>query len=152
MEHVIHTMGLGDRSLETILEALAAARVTRVVDIRRYGTSARHPHHDARALHGALAGRGIEVCDLGHLLGGDRPGGYGKHMSTGAFRRGLERLEALAADRPVVVLCAERDAERCHRRLLGAALEERGWKVAHHGLTLSERTARGHLRLHRKTG
>jgi len=149
---VVHTMGLGARSLETILEVLAASRARTVVDVRRYGSSARHPHQQAEVLHGAFRERGFEVHALGDLLGGDRTGGYPRYMETPAFRRGLERLEALAAAAPTMVLCAELAPERCHRRFLGAALEERGWSVAHHLSALSERTARGQMRLVRKTG
>lgn len=152
MATVIQTVGLGARSLETLLEILAAARVRRVVDVRRYPSSARHPHHDAPALHAALRAAGWEVHALGDLLGGDRKGGYASWMRTAAFRRGLEKLEALAADAPTLLLCAEAAPERCHRRLLGAALEARGWKVAHHRRSLSERTARGQMRVIRKTG
>ncbi len=152
MAKIVHTMGLGARSLPTVLEVLAAARVRRVVDIRRYGTSARHPHHASAALHPALAAAGYEVADLGALLGGDRPRGYGAWMRSAGFRRGLERLEALALEAPTVILCAEASPERCHRRFVAAALEERGWAVAHHGRALSERTARGEMRVVRKTG
>jgi uncharacterized protein (DUF488 family) len=151
MPNVLHTMGLGNRSLETIFELLAVARAKRVVDIRRYPTSERYPHLDARVLHGALRDRGIEVVPMGDLLGGDRRGGFEKYMATAAFRRGLGRLEALARQAPTAILCAEREPDRCHRRFLAAALEERGWKVAHHRSTLSERTARGEMRLVRKT-
>ena len=152
MARVVHSMGLGARDLPTILEVLAAARVRQVVDVRRYGTSARHPHHAAAVLHGALRSAGYGVHALGDHLGGDRPGGYGAWMRSAAFRRGLERLEALALEAPTMVLCAEASPERCHRAHLAAALEERGWAVAHHGLSLSERTARGEMRVVRKTG
>lgn len=152
MAKVLHTVGLGSRSLGTILELLAVSRAKRVVDIRRYPTSARHPHLDAPVLHAALRAAGYEVIALGDILGGDRRGGFEKYMGTGAFRRGLERLEALATGAPAIVLCAEVEPERCHRRFLAAALEERGWQVAHHLHTLSERTARGHMRLVRRTG
>lgn len=152
MAKVLHTVGLGSRSLGTILELLAVARAKRVVDIRRYPSSARRPHLDAEALHAALRERGFEVVAMGDLLGGDRRGGFERYMGTGAFRRGLARLEALAAGSPTALLCAEQEPDRCHRRFIAAALEERGWQVAHHLHTLSERTARGHMRLVRRTG
>ena len=152
MNEVVHTTGLGTRSLETILEALNAARSRVVVDVRRYGSAARHPHHEAASLHAVLRTHGFEVHDLGELLGGDRKGGFPRHMKSAAFRLGLERLEALARTGPTMLICAESDPRRCHRLLLGAALEERGWRVAHHRATLSERTARGEMRIVRKTG
>ena len=152
MPKVIHAMGLGARYLETVVEVLGAARVRRVADVRRYGTSARFPHQDARVLHPALAARGFEVVDLGALLGGDRPGGYEAWMRSAGFLRGLERLEALAAEAPAAILCAEAEPGRCHRRFLATALEARGWTVAHLGRTLAERTARGEMRLVRRTG
>ena len=145
-------MGLGSRSLETILELLAVARVKRVVDIRRYGSAGRTPHHASPVLHALLRERGLEVLDLGDLLGGDRKGGFEGYMKGAGFRRGLDRLESFAEGGPTMLLCAERDPDRCHRRFVGAALEARGWKLAHHSATLSERTARGQMRLIRKTG
>jgi len=152
MDRVVHTMGLGSRSLETILEALAAARVRVVVDVRRWGSSARHAHHRSETLHAVLRSHGLLVEDLGALLGGDRAGGYPRWTRSAAFRRGLDRVEALASAAPTMLLCAEFRPDRCHRRFLGAALEERGWRVAHHLATLAERTARGQMRIVRKTG
>ncbi|MHC4821953.1 MAG: DUF488 domain-containing protein [Planctomycetota bacterium] len=149
---VIHTMGLGNRSLEVLLDLLARARVTRVVDIRRYGSSSRYPHHEATSLHRELRQAGYEVCDLGDLLGGDRKGGYRRYMESASFRHGLARLTEIAEAGPTVLLCAEREPERCHRQHLAELLESGGWTVAHHVLTKEERVARGDLRLVRKTG
>lgn len=152
MRNAIHTLGLGARSLETLLEAVTGAKVACVVDIRRYPGSARHPHHAAAVLHPALRAAGIEVHDLGDLLGGDRRCGYPAWMKTAGFARGLAKLESLAGAGPLVLLCAEADPDRCHRRFLAAALEARGWPVAHHRTTLTERTARGQMRVLRTTG
>ena len=152
MAKTLHTLGLGDRSVGTILEILARTRARRVVDIRRYPVSARRPHLDATVLHPALRAAGYEVIALGDLLGGDRPGGFVRYMGTGGFRRGLDLLEEAAGGAPVALLCAERDPGRCHRRWIASALEERGWTAAHLVHAPSERAARGHLRLVRRTG
>lgn len=152
MARVLHTVGLGSRSLETILEILTVSHAKRVVDIRRYPSSARQPHLDAPLLHAALRERGYEVIPMGDLLGGDRTGGFENYMETAAFRRGLARLEAAADEVPTALLCAEQEPDRCHRRFICAALEAKGWQMAHHLHTLSERTARGQMRLVRRTG
>jgi len=152
VSRIVHTAGLGDRSARAILDLLAGARVRVVVDVRRYGTAARHAHHAAAVLHPALRAAGYEVHDMGASLGGDRTGGYPRWMRGAAFARGLERLEAVAAASPALVLCAEREPERCHRRFLAEALEARGWTVAHHVHTVGERVARGVFRVVRRTG
>ena len=152
MVRVMHTVGLGSRNLGTILEILAVSRAKRLVDIRRYPSSARQPHLDAPVLHAALRAAGYEVIAMGDLLGGDRRGGFERYMETGAFRRGLARLEAAADEVPTALLCAEQEPDRCHRRFICAALEEKGWQMAHHLHSPSERSARGQMRLVRRTG
>ena len=52
-------------------------------------------------------------------------------MQTDEFRRGLERLEALAAAGATAIMCAEAAPSRCHRGLLSDALLVRGWRVVH---------------------
>jgi uncharacterized protein (DUF488 family) len=57
--------------------------------------------------------------------------GYADHMESPGFRDALARLEQLAADRQAVVMCAEAQWTRCHRRLISDALTVRGWTVCH---------------------
>jgi uncharacterized protein (DUF488 family) len=52
-------------------------------------------------------------------------------MSSDEFATGLERLEALAVERPTAIMCAEALWWRCHRRLIADALVDRGWRVRH---------------------
>jgi uncharacterized protein (DUF488 family) len=144
---VLFTAGLGAREMPALLELLQRAKVTTVVDIRRYGTSAHHENHVTAVLHPALTNAGLHVLDLGRLLGGDRRGGYPRYMETAAFRKGIERLEAAAGGGPTVLLCAEREPDRCHRRFLAETLEARGWIVNHLLDTPRERAARGEFRL-----
>jgi uncharacterized protein (DUF488 family) len=37
----------------------------------------------------------------------------------------------MASRCPCAIFCAERSPWRCHRRLIGRSLQERGWKVVH---------------------
>jgi uncharacterized protein (DUF488 family) len=57
--------------------------------------------------------------------------GYADNMDSDSFRAALARLEALAAERRVAVMCAEAQWTRCHRRLVSDALVVRGWEVLH---------------------
>ena len=48
-------------------------------------------------------------------------------LASEPAREALEDLVALAGDRPVCLLCFERDPARCHRRLLTERLAARGF-------------------------
>lgn len=54
---------------------------------------------------------------LGDELGGYRKGGYEAYLLTKEFLEGLKKLERLPW--------------RCHRRFIGNALKNSGWKVIH---------------------
>jgi uncharacterized protein (DUF488 family) len=66
-------------------------------------------------------------------------------MASPAFAAGLQRLQALAAERPTAMMCAEGLWWRCHRRLISDALTAVGWEVMHidpgGGATIHELTS-----------
>lgn len=102
--------------------------------------------------HSNLSGEGI-----GYAYGGDHLGGrptdptcyragvvpegeanflalvdYAEVATRPWFRRGLERLIAIAAERPTAMMCSEEDPLRCHRHhLIAQALLGRGIAVGH---------------------
>jgi hypothetical protein len=57
--------------------------------------------------------------------------GYADHMQSEEFWHALEELEAIAAQRRTVVMCAEAVPWRCHRSLIADALTVRGVEVRH---------------------
>lgn len=127
----VFSLGHGARSPEAFGRVLKAWGIRRLVDVRRFPRSRRHPHFSRDALEPGCGARGIEYVWMGDLLGGFRTGGYEAYLRTAEFARGIERLEALARDRPTAFLCAERDPARCHRRFIARELERRGWSVVH---------------------
>jgi uncharacterized protein (DUF488 family) len=127
------------------LELLRDAGVEQVADVRRFPGSRRHPQYGAEALAAALGEQGIGYEHLGGL-GGRRPvlpgscndgwrvagfRGYADHLRTAEFAEGLARLEELDTGRRVVVMCAEAQWWRCHRRILADVLVLRGREVRH---------------------
>ena len=56
---------------------------------------------------------------------------YADYALTEDFRRGLDRLLALADDRPTAIMCAEAVWWRCHRRIIADHLLARGEEVVH---------------------
>ena len=144
----ILTVGHSTHPIDRFLRLLSANEVEVVADVRRFPGSRRNPQFGAEALAASLAAFGAGYELLGAELGGrrraraDSPNdawrveafrAYADHVRTGEFRRGLERLEALAAERRTAIMCAEGDWRRCHRRLIADALLARGWRVSHIG-------------------
>jgi uncharacterized protein (DUF488 family) len=144
----VFTCGHGTRTLEELVALLRSASVTRLVDVRRYPGSRRHPQFGKDSLAAALPGSGIIYDWRGEVLGGRRsaPKGtrsrhpawrvdafraYADYMDTPAFREALTRLEQDAAREPLAVMCAETLWWRCHRRLIADALAVDGHEVIH---------------------
>ena len=126
----IYTLGTSTRSMPELLQLLAAYEISIVVDVRRFPMS-RFEHFQRQNLERALTQAGITYVYAGSELGGYRTGGYEDFTRTETFLNGIERVEALARQGRVAIMCAERFPWRCHRRFIGDALAERGWNVVH---------------------
>jgi uncharacterized protein (DUF488 family) len=141
----ILTVGHSNQEERRFLELLGGAGVEVLADVRANPRS-RYPQFNRSALAAALEGVEIAYSHLGKELGGRRDPapesanrgweeewfrGYADHMASADFASGLGRLEELARHRRVVVMCAEADWRRCHRRLIADALLIRGWSVFH---------------------
>ncbi|HEX7034300.1 MAG TPA: DUF488 domain-containing protein [Pseudomonadales bacterium] len=143
-----YTVGHSTRPLEELIALLDDAAVRQVADVRTIPRSRRNPQFDSDVLAPALERHGIGYRHL-RELGGLRPRrrdvpdavngfwqnrsfhNYADYALTDDFRRGLERLEALAHDGPCAMLCAEAVWWRCHRRIIADYLLARGRTVFH---------------------
>ena len=142
---MIFTIGHSTRTLEELIGILHAHAVRGVIDVRRFPASRRYPHFNREALAADLACAGIGYEWLPDLGGrrNARPDshntrwrnasfrGYADYMETPAFRAAMGRLEAIAAERPAAILCAEAVWWRCHRSLIADFLTARGAAVSH---------------------
>lgn len=154
---MLFTVGHGTRSTDELLAVLRSGGVGRVVDVRRFPGSRRHPHFGREALAAALAEAGVAYEWGGQELGGRRSGvepsrhpalrnasfrAYADHMDTPAFRSALERLlDDVRAGPPAAVMCSETLWWRCHRRLIADAAVLAGTPVTH---LVDERTHTPH--------
>ena len=142
----LHTIGHGDRGEAEFVNLLRGRDLERLVDVRAFPGSRRHPHFGRQALERALGKAGIEYVWEGEALGGrrrpsaDSPNvalrnasfrAYADHMMRPAFRDALERLIALASERRTAIMCAERLPWQCHRYLISDSLVARGIPVYH---------------------
>ena len=143
----LFTCGHSTRALDELIGVLKAHGVERLVDVRAFPASRRHPHLARESLERALPAAGIEYGWMGRELGGRRkttkdspnsglrsPGlrAYADYMGTPDFARGLARLLELASEKRTAVMCAELLWWKCHRSLIADYVQlVRGWSVRH---------------------
>ena len=144
----IFTIGHGTRSTEELAEALTAAGVRLLVDVRRFPGSRRNPQFAREVLERSLPALGVEYDWRGEELGGRRSAptdhvsrhvawrtnafrAYADYMDTDDFRTALDRLRSDAARTSAAVMCAETLWWKCHRRLISDALVIAGEEVVH---------------------
>lgn len=141
----IYTIGHSTRSFEELADALHAAGVEVLADVRTVPRSRRNPQFNSDALGPALRARRIRYVHLPEL-GGLRKArkeslntawrnasfrGYADYMLTPEFETGLAKLRALSEGTTVALMCAEAVPWRCHRSLIADVLTVRGAEVLH---------------------
>ena len=144
---VVYTIGHSTRSIDELIALLNEAGVERVVDVRAFPMSRRHPQFNEDALSASLADAGIDYRHM-PALGGRRHTkkgarsrnglwkvdafrNYADYAETPAFGQAIGELEALARERPSAFMCAEAVWWQCHRRLITDYMLARGWTVIH---------------------
>jgi uncharacterized protein (DUF488 family) len=140
------TVGHGNRSIEEFLALLKEAEVERLVDVRAYPASRRHPQFAREALEQSLVTAGIGYVWEGSALGGRRkpaeqspnvalrnPGfrAYADHMMGREFQDAHERLVEIGRTRRTAVMCAERLPWQCHRFFISDYLTAHSMRVIH---------------------
>lgn len=137
------TIGHSTRPIKEFIELLKTYHIAQLVDIRTVPGSRHNPQYGQGALKEALENRGIVYLymkDLGGLRKKTDPSvnmgwrnqsfrNYADYMQTTGFSKAIQELIAVAADTPVVIMCAEAVPWRCHRSLVGDALLVRGIEV-----------------------
>lgn len=141
------TIGHSTLPIDGFVERLAAYRIERVADVRRFPASRRHPQFNHESLAASLAARGIEVRWF-EALGGRRSAArgsvspntgirvaafraYADNMASAEFRDAFAELVEWLRGGRAALLCAELLWWRCHRRLLSDLLVARAGAVTH---------------------
>lgn len=141
----VWTIGYESATVASFLDALRAAGVELVVDVRAVASS-RRPGFAKTRLAANLAEAGIGYL---HLRGLGTPADgrsaaragrhdelrriYARHLETDPAQTDLDHLAALIrAGRAAALLCLEADPAHCHRNLVADALHERlGARIVH---------------------
>src|SRR5690554_5687469 len=117
----IWTIGHSTRSAEEFGELLTVNHIEVLVDVRRHAGSRKFPHFNPDALRESLARISIDYLPMPDLGGRRRARpdsqntiwrnasfrGYADYMETEEFGAAAEHLQALAAQRPTIMMCAE---------------------------------------------
>ena len=142
----VFTIGHSTRSQEDFLALLKAHGLVRLVDIRAFPASRRHPQFNRESMQQWLGEAGVEYVwekDLGGRRGkglADSPNkglrndsfrNYADYMLTQEFTAAAERVVTLAAEKPTAIMCAEAVYFQCHRMLVSDWLVAHGHEVLH---------------------
>lgn len=139
---MLYTIGHSNHSILHLVDLLQMHGVVTVADVRSRPYSRHCPQFNRDALCKSLATHSIDYIFLGKELGGkpddpecytvDGSPDYGRMAQRPAFREGLDRVKRLMKDASVVILCAEEDPSKCHRRhLIAKVLSGEGLPVEH---------------------
>jgi len=107
----LFSVGHSKHPFERFLAILVEAGIEILADVRSRPASRFSPWFNRRALEAALAAAGIEYRYCGAALGGRDA----VSVLEPAFGAAMRELLLLSRERPVALMCSERDPERCHR-------------------------------------
>jgi len=166
----VFTIGHSNHPLDRFLELLARHRIEVLADIRRFPGSRKYPHFNRKSLAAALAAKSINYEWIEELGGRRKPPAgiaslnqglrnesfrnYADYMLTPEFQQAIDKLLAIAAQRPTAMMCAEGLWWQCHRRLVSDYLVANGVSVEHifpnaqtkpHAVTPEARSAAGRV-------
>ena len=154
----ILTIGHSTRSIGTFIQMLQAYGVKRLVDVRTIPRSRHNPQFNRDELPGTLLQAGIGYTHMEELGGlrharRDSPNtgwhntsfrGFADYMQTPEFQTGIKTLIQAAKREQVAIMCAEAVPWRCHRSLIGDALEV-------HGIAVEDIMSENRLQAHELT-
>ena len=142
----VFTIGHSNRTAEEFLSLLKEYEIGTVADIRRFPSSRKNPHFDAKLLEPLLQENGIEYVWLESLGGRRKSSGreslnlllrstgfrnYADYMMTQEFRGAARSLISIISQQRTALMCAERLYWKCHRMLLSDYLTANGVEVIH---------------------
>ena len=142
---VIYSIGHSNRDTDAFLNLVRSIEARRLVDVRAYPRSRRHPQFERQRLRESLSEAGI-VYHWAGALGGFRKASpnslhqalkspalraYADHMHTNEFNAAITALMKQANDITTVIMCAEKEPENCHRSMIADYLTMRGVRVLH---------------------
>jgi len=141
----VWTIGHSTRNIDEFIGLLTENRIKAVADVRSFPGSRKFPQFNAENLAESLRATGIEYIPF-KQLGGRRKArkdsphtvwrheafrGYADYMDTDEYKKGIDELLALAANKLTAIMCSEAVWWRCHRSMISDHLKSIGVTVTH---------------------
>lgn len=142
----LYTIGHSTRPWEEFLAVLQAHAIQTLVDIRAFPASRRFPQFGKEKLKEALEKHKISYLWM-PALGGHRPTSlnpspntalrsqafrnYADYMLSAEFAQAARELISTAGVSRTAYMCAEKNYQQCHRRLVSDWLAASGYTVLH---------------------
>lgn len=137
MRRPLFTIGYEGKTVDELLDALAAAGVDILIDVRAVAAS-RRPGFSKTALSGALSERGVDYLHL-RPLGTPKAGReaarkgriaemrsiFEEQLATPEAELAMEKALDAAKEKRAALLCFEADAGGCHRAIVAERMLER---------------------------
>jgi uncharacterized protein (DUF488 family) len=141
----LHTIGHSTRTAEELLELLRRHGIERIVDVRAFPGSRRHPHFGRESLRAFLSAAGVDYLHAPGLGGRRKPrpeatptawrnagfAAFAGYMEMPEFRRAIDELLGWATQLRTAIMCSEAVPWRCHRWMISDAVVARDWAVLH---------------------
>lgn len=146
MNKYLYTIGHGntgyeDSNLNEFIDLLKYFKIEALVDVRSVPLSNFASWFNKEYLKKELEKQDIEYRHAGNYLGGrpenkefyDNDGYvlYDKLSNSELYKKGLERLIEIATVKQTVVMCSEKDFNKCHRSNLIARTLGSSWEINH---------------------
>ncbi|MEM0149662.1 MAG: DUF488 domain-containing protein [Candidatus Micrarchaeaceae archaeon] len=162
----IFTIGYSNMEIGAFIKRLQHFDIDTLIDIRTIPRSRHQPYFNADRLAKRLSENGISYEHWGSLTGLRKPNGdprgaawinasfrgFADYMQTNEFRDAIIKLIKHSHRHKIVLMCAEGNPFRCHRRLIADALYARGIKAFHiqSSTTAKEHTLTAFAKVYRK--
>jgi len=138
----VYTIGHSNLTIEAFIELLKKNHIQALVDVRSYPYSKYASQFNKENFQRSIEDDGIEYFYLGNLLGGKpddltlynklKSVDYDKLEKSQRYIEGIKKLEELAFQKTVVIMCSEGSYKECHRyKLITKTLEKNNIEVLH---------------------
>lgn len=141
----LYTVGHSTHPIAKFIDILQSHGIRKLIDIRRFPASRRHPQFNSEALQQALVACGIQYDHMESLGGRRAPSrhsinlglrnaqfrGYADYMMTEPFIGAATILKQTAKTGSTAIMCAEADWHHCHRSLVADWMKSNGVRVLH---------------------